>query len=73
MIIQLGMLPGYLQQYLAEYILYICGKIQSIPIDFPAGIIMGVYCKIQGIFKVGICHFCMRVADFLTLKIPRIL
>ena len=52
MIIQLGILLGYLQQYLAEYIMYISGKIQNIPIDFPAGIIMGICYKIRGIFSV---------------------
>ena len=52
-VIQLGILPDYLQQYLAEYISYICGKMQNIQTDFPAGIIMGICCKIRGIFGVG--------------------
>ena len=52
-VIQLGILPDYLQQYLAEYILYICGKMQNIQTDFPAGIIMGICWKIRGIFGVG--------------------
>ena len=53
MVIQLGILPDYLQQYLADYILYIYGKMQNIQMDFPPGIIMGICCKIQGIFGVG--------------------
>ena len=72
-VIQLGILPDYLQQYLAEYISYICGKMQNIQTDFPAGIIMGICCKNWGIFGVGICHFCMGAGDFPTPKIPRIL